>query len=123
MYTRDRSYNHAHQEGNQFISFQRQGLSEKIDDFHHYWIGGQPLLTPPTTASEPAFESDEEALGFLVLCSSRHYESRAPHQKIVLLTEASSMSRDSLVVAPCSSGKTNAIVASVVFQVMLHSLR
>lgn len=127
--TRDRSYNHAHQEGNQFIAFQRQGLSEKMDEFHHNWIGDQALLTP-ITSSAPALEAwrcprlptDEEALGFLLLCSSIKYEIRAPYQRLVL-TEALSMSRDSLVIAPCGSGKTNAIVASVLYSKLCVILR
>jgi hypothetical protein len=127
--THDNSYNHAHQEGNQFIAFQRQGLSERMDEFHHNWIGDQ-ALHPAIADSAPILDSwrcprlvaDDEALGFLLLCSSSGYQSRAPYQKLVL-TEALSMCRDSLVVAPCGSGKTNAIVASVLYSKLCSILR
>jgi len=115
------AYNSSLQLGNQLISVQQQSVNDRMDSFHHEWIGDTPLQ-PPVGAGEallddwrcPRLLSDSEALGFLLLCASASYQPRAPYQRMVL-TESLSMGRDGLVIGPCGSGKTNAIIGGVLY--------
>jgi len=130
--TRETSYNESVREGNQRVGVQRMELADQMDDFHHSWIGDQALDVPPflvdtavTSATVawrcPRLLTDTEALGFLRICAHHDFEQRAPYQRMVV-TDPLSMVRDSLVVGPCGSGKTNAIVASVLYAKMCYAL-
>ena len=110
----------CHQISNQLIAHANQTLNDRMDAFHHEWIGAdRPLLPLLDRGVDVAVErwrrprliNDEDSLGLLRLGSSIGYEMRSPYQRM-LLTDPISMARDCLVVAPCNSGKTSCIIAA-----------